>query len=87
MTWDDLMDRLKTAALHPVEETYMEHYGKVLAAQRPEFKGYHFRCTYGKVNCAGADVEFFLFPWEGHAEEFMEVVGHEAAWFIRKNGR
>src|SRR5262245_14267900 len=85
MTWNDLIDRLRESQLEPVEETYMEHYGKVLSTQRPEFKGRYFRCTYGVVQCGKAHLELFLFPWEGHAEEFMEVVGQEAGWFRRNN--
>src|SRR5690348_6479543 len=81
MTWDDVIDRLEAAGLHPTEEIYMEHYGKVLAAQRPEFHGRNFRCTYGAVRCAGVRVEVFLFPSEGHLQEFLEVIGDDP-WYV-----
>ena len=77
--------RLKESGLNPVEETYMENYGKVLSAQRPEFHDRYFRCTHGVVQAGGTSVELFLFPWNGHAEEFLEVVQHLPGWFIHEN--
>ena len=62
MNWDDVLDRLQAADLKPTEEIYMEHYGKVLAVQRPEFQGRYFRCTYGVLLCEGLRLELFLFP-------------------------
>src|SRR5215468_11175920 len=85
MTWNDLMDRLKASGLNPVEETYMEHYGKVLAAQRREFRDRYFRCTYGAINCVGVSMEFFMFPWEGHATEFIELFGENRDWSVYGN--
>ena len=85
MTWDDVLDRLSNAGLQPVEDTYMEHYGKVLAAQRPEFKGRIIRCTYGRVHCAGLGVEIFLFPSESHLQDFMELMGNDPWWIVRDN--
>ena len=38
MIWYDVMKRLEDCGLNPVEETYMENYGKILTAQRPEFR-------------------------------------------------
>jgi hypothetical protein len=81
MTWDDVIDRLGAAGLEPSEEIYMEHYGKVLAAQRPEFHGRYFRCTYGVIRCEGLRVEVFLFPSEGHLHEFLEVIGSDP-WYL-----
>ena len=81
MTWDDVIDRLQAAGLEPQEEIYMEHYGKVLAAQRPEFHGRNFRCTFGALRCEGMRLEVFLFPSEGHLHEFLEVIGDDP-WYL-----
>jgi hypothetical protein len=81
MTWDDVLDRLKAANLDPIEEIYMEHYGKVLASQRPEFRGRNFRCTYGVIRCGKLRLEAFLFPSEIHLHEFLEVIGDDP-WYI-----
>jgi len=85
MIWYDVMARLKESGLNPVEETYMENYGKILSAQRPEFRDRIFRCAYGVVNVAGMNVEFYLFPDEIHREEFMDVVGGDPWWLAREN--
>ena len=85
MIWYDIMTRLKEAGLNPVEETYMENYGKILTAQRPEFHDRVFRCAYGLLNCDGIDIEFFLFPDEVHRDEFMDVVGSDPWWLARSN--
>ena len=81
MTWDDVIDRLNAAELHPVEEIYMEHYGKVLAATRPQFQGRHFRCTYSVIHCGELRLEVFLFPSEFHLNEFLEVIGDDP-WYV-----
>src|SRR5215510_2526909 len=81
MNWDNILDRLETAGLKPSEEIYMEHYGKVLAVQRPEFHGRYFRCTYGVIRCDGIRVEVFLFPSEGHMHEFLELIG-DNPWYL-----
>src|SRR5215470_12627773 len=81
MTWDDVIDRLGAAGLEPSEEIYMEHYGKVLAAQRREFHGRYFRCTYGVIRAHGIQVEIFLFPSEVHLHEFLEVIGDDP-WYV-----
>ena len=85
MIWYDVMARLKNSGLNPVEETYMENYGKILSAQRPEFRDRMFRCAYGAVNIEGIDVDVYLFPDEIHREEFMEVVGNDPWWLARGN--
>ena len=85
MTWNDVLERMKERGLKPVEETYMEHYGKILAAQRPEFQNRIIRCTYGKVRCAGLDLEIFLFPSENHLQDFMELMGDDPWWVTREN--
>src|SRR3954466_15107324 len=85
MIWYDVMARLKNSGLNPVEETYMENYGKILSSQRPEFQHRMFRCAYGAVNIEGMDVEVYLFPDEIHREEFMEVVGNDPWWLGRGN--
>ena len=85
MIWNDVLERLKDAGLDPVEETYMENYGKVLGAQRPEFQGRIIRCTYGKLRCAGIDLEIFLLPSETHLQDFMELMGNDPWLMIREN--
>ena len=85
MIWYDVLKKLEDSGLHPMEETYMENYGKILTAQRPEFRDRFFRCTYGVVRCAGIDVEFYLFPDELHRSEFMDVVGGDPWWLAQDN--
>ncbi len=82
MTWDDVLDRLTDAGLTPVEETYMENYGKVLAAQQPRFSGRNFRCSCGVISCKGLRIEVLLFPSEVHLDEFLELVGDDP-WWVR----
>jgi hypothetical protein len=81
MTWDDVLDRLAAANIKPIEEIYMEHYGKVLATERPEFHGRYFRCTYGILRCDGLRVEVFLFPSETHLQEFLDIIGDDP-WYV-----
>ena len=85
MIWHDVMTRLKDAGLNPIEETYMENYGKILTAQRPEFRDRIFRCAYGVVNCIGVDLELFLFPDEMQSSDFMDVIGSDPWWLTRGN--
>jgi hypothetical protein len=85
MTWDDVIERLRIADMAPVEEIYMEHYGKILAIDRPEFHGRYFRCTFGQVRCHDVHVEVFLFPSEYHLQEFLEVIGHSAQYLSTGN--
>ena len=80
MNWDDVIDRLQASGIQPIEEIYMEHYGKVLAAQRLEFSGRNFRCTYGVIRCEGTRIEVFLFPSESHPSEFLDVIGDDP-WY------
>ena len=67
MNWDDVIDRLTAADLKPIEEIYMEHYGKVLTAERPEFHGRYFRCTYGVVTPSFKPVAERARPPESYA--------------------
>jgi len=85
MIWWDVMTRLKDAGLAPIEETYMENYGKILTAQRPEFRDRSFRCAFGLVNSAGVEVEVYLFPDEVQRSEFMEIVGTDPWWIAQDN--
>ena len=85
MIWYDVMKRLEDSGLNPIEETYMENYGKVLTAQRPEFRDRIFKCAYGLVRCGGIDLEVYLFPDEIHREEFMDVIGSDPWWLARNN--
>jgi hypothetical protein len=87
MTWDDVLDRLTDAGLKPIEDTYMENYGKLLAAERPEFQDRVIRCTYGRIRCAGPDLflEVFLFPSESHVEDFLELMKADTSWLAYDN--
>jgi hypothetical protein len=85
MIWYDVMTRLKASGLNPIEEIYMENYGKILSAQRPEFRDRIFKCAHGVVKINGIDVEVYLFPDEVHREEFMDVVGGDPWWLAREN--
>ena len=85
MTWDDVLTRLRMAGLHPVEETFMENYGKVLASQRPTFEGRSFRCTYGAARVDGVRIEVLLFPSEFHLNEFVDVIGVDSSRFVVEN--
>ena len=62
-----------------------ENYGKILTAQRPEFRDRYFRCTYGIVNCEGIKLELFLFPDEGQRNDFLEVIAGDPWWLVREN--
>lgn len=85
MTWDDVLTRLETSGLRIEEETYMENYGKILAAQQPEFQDRSFRCTYGAVQCDGIRIELFLFPDEGQRNDFLEVIAGDPWWLVHEN--
>src|ERR1051325_11855494 len=85
MNWDDVIDRLTDGGCKPAEEIYMEHYGKLLAAQRPEFHGRYFRCTYGVILCGGVRLEVFVFPSEAHLQEFLEVIGDDGRYLPVQN--
>ena len=85
MTWDDVLARMEDSGLNPIEETYMENYGKILTAQRPEFRDHYFRCTYGLMKCADIEVEVFVFPDEAHRNEFLEVIGNDPWWLAHDN--
>ncbi|MBI4472493.1 MAG: hypothetical protein HY646_07475 [Acidobacteria bacterium] len=85
MTWNDVIDRLTRAGLKPAEETYMENYGTILSTQHAEFAGRYFRCAYGVVKCDGLRIEAFLFPYEGHLQEFLEVIGDDPWWVPHQN--
>jgi len=85
MTWDDILERLESAGLHPIEDTFMENYGKVLSAQRPEFRDRNFRCTHGVVHCDGLRIEVFLFPDSAQSTEFLDITGSDPWWFSNAN--
>jgi hypothetical protein len=85
MTWDDVLERLRRAELNPIEESYMEHYGKVVAAQQPRFRDRNFRCTCGVVRVDGVRIQALFFPSEGHRDEFLEVTGSAPWRFVHDN--
>jgi hypothetical protein len=81
MKWDDVRERLQSAGMNPIEDMYMENYGKVLSSERAEFRGRYFKCTYGVVRCNGVRLEVFVFPSEIHRDEFLEVIGDDP-WYV-----
>lgn len=85
MTWDDIIDRMRSAELSPVEEIYVDNYGNSLPLDYPEFQGRFFRLARGVVKCNGLKIEAFVFPSEGHLQEFMEVIGDDPWWVVHKN--
>ena len=42
MNWNNVLDRMRDSGLPTVEDVYMENYGKILTAERPEFRGSAF---------------------------------------------
>ena len=85
MTWDDVLDKLKSAGLNPVEEIYIDNYGNTLPFDRPEFRDRFFRCARGVVECNGLRIEGYLFPSEGHLQDFIEVIGDDPSWVAHQN--
>jgi hypothetical protein len=85
MTWNDVLDRLRSAGLNPVEEIYIDNYGNILPLEHPEFRGRFFRCARGVVNCGSSRIEVYLFPSESHREDFLEVIGGDAGWIAHQN--
>jgi hypothetical protein len=85
MTWDDVLERLGDAGLKPVEEIYIDNYGNTLPVEYPRFRGRLFRCARGIVECRGLRVEVYIFPSEGHLEDFIEVMGEDPLWVARRN--
>jgi hypothetical protein len=85
MTWHDVLERFESAGLNPIEDTFMENYGKLLSAQQPKFRDRYFRCTFGVLHCGGTRIEVFLFPEPVQAEEFLEIAGTDPWWFNQSN--
>jgi hypothetical protein len=85
MVWNDLLDRMKSAGLDPVEEIYIDNYGNTLPLDRPEFRGRFFRCARGVVKCGDLRIEAFLFPSETHLQDFLEVAGDDPGWVAHQN--
>jgi hypothetical protein len=85
MTWDDILEKLDSAGLHPVEEIYIDNYGNMLSIDHAPFKGRTFRCTRGIVRCGGEPVEIYLFPSESHLQDFVEVMNADLRWVAHEN--
>jgi hypothetical protein len=85
MTWDDILEKLDSAGLHPVEEVYIDNYGNMLATHHAAFKGRIFRCTRGIVRCGGEPLEIYLFPSESHLQDFLEVMDADSRWVAHEN--
>ena len=85
MVWSELLDRMTSAGLNPIEEIYVDNYGNTLPLERPEFRGRFFRCARGIIRCGKLRVEVFLFPSEGHLQDFLEVIGDDPWWVAHRN--
>ena len=85
MTWDDVLDRLKSNGFDPAEEIYIDNYGNILPFEHPEFKGRYLRCARGIMNCAGLRIEAYIFPSETQLQDFLDVLGADTGWFARQN--
>ena len=85
MVWNELLDRMESAGLHPVEEIYIDNYGNFLPIDRPEFRGRYLRCARGVIRAGDLRIEVFLFPSEGHLQDFLEILGESPWWIARQN--
>src|SRR5438093_1140639 len=85
MVWNDLLDKLKAAGLNPAEEIYVDNYGNTLPLDRPEFRGRFFRCARGVVRLGDVRIEVFLFPSDGHLQDFTEIAGDDPWWVSHDN--
>ena len=85
MVWNDLLDRMRSAGLNPVEEIYIDNYGNTLPLDRPEFRGRYFRCARGVIRSGELRIEVLVFPSEGHLQDFMEILGEDPWWVVHQN--
>ena len=85
MVWNDLLARMRSAGLSPVEEIYIDNYGNTLPLDRPEFRGRFFRCARGVIRCGDLRIEAFLFPSETHLQDFLEIAGDDPWWVVHQN--
>ena len=85
MVWDDVLARMRAAGFDPVEEIYIDNYGNALPLDLPEFQGRYFRCARGVMKCDDVRIEAFLFPSEGHLEDFLDVIGNDPRWVVHDN--
>jgi len=85
MTWDDVLEKLDSAGLQPVEEIYVDNYGNTLPIEHPNFQDRVFRCARGIMECRGVRIETYIFPSEGQAEDFLEVIGQNPLWVAHQN--
>jgi hypothetical protein len=81
MTWDDLLERLRLAGLHPEELDFMENYGPIAAERHKELEGRHLRCVFGTVRLNGnLKFDVYFFPSPDDAEDFARVMGARRGW-------
>ena len=85
MTWDDVLERLVSAGLDPVEEVYVDNYGNMLPTEYPRFRDRVFRCARGIIECGGVRIEAYVFPSESQLEDFMELIGKDPLWVADHN--
>jgi hypothetical protein len=85
LTWDDVLEKLTSAGLRPLEEIYIDNYGNLLPLEHPEFQGRYFRCARGVITCGDVRIEALIFPSEGHLDDFLEVIGDDPWWIVHPN--
>ena len=85
MVWNDLLDRMRSAGLNPVEEIYIDNYGNTLPLDRPEFRGRFLRCARGVIRCGNLRIEAFIFPSENDLQDFLEIAGNDPRWVVHQN--
>jgi hypothetical protein len=85
MTWDDLLERLSSSGLDPIEEVYVDNYGNTLPLEHPKFRGRVLRCARGIMECDGVRIEAYIFPSESQLEDFLEVLGEDPLWVREQN--
>ena len=85
MVWNDLINRLRAAGLHPVEEIYIDNYGNALPLDNPKFRGRFLRCARGVLQAKNLKIETLLFPSEEDLQEFLALIGDDPWWVPHEN--
>ena len=82
MTWDEVLDKVRSAGLNASEEIYIDNYGNILPSEYSQFQGRFMRCARGVMKCDGLRVEAYIFPSEGQLQDFLDVIGSSDPWWI-----
>lgn len=81
MTWEGLLDRLRSSGHSPEELDFMEHYGPIAAARHQALQGRNLRCVFGTLRVdSRTRLEVYLFPSPEDAGEFLSLVGRDPEW-------